>query len=161
MKNKVLSKAFLSKKIKDIRKEGKVVGFANGCFDIIHPGHVDFIAKAKKQVDFLILGLNSDSSVRTIKGKSRPINNQNFRAQVLSALEDVDSVVIFNDPTPHDIISFIKPDYLFKGSDWKDKVVVGRDILKEYGGKVRLLPYLKGYSTTSILRKICRKNSIV
>ncbi len=161
MKNKVLSKVVLSKKIKEFKRSGKKIGFTNGCFDIIHPGHVDFIAKAKKQVDILILGLNSDSSIRIIKGKSRPINNQDFRARVLSALEDVDFIVIFNETTPHEIISFIKPDYLFKGADWKDKIVVGRDILKKYGGKVRLLPYLKGYSTTSILKKICKKSSTV
>jgi len=144
MKNKVISKSLLLKKIRKIRKENKTVGFTNGCFDIIHPGHIDFISRAKKQVDFLILGLNSDSSVKAIKGKGRPINDQVFRAE----------------PTPYQIISFLKPDYLFKGSDWKGKVVVGRDILKEYGGKVRLLPYLKGYSTTSVLKKICRKSTV-
>jgi rfaE bifunctional protein nucleotidyltransferase chain/domain len=160
MKNKVISKSLLLKKIRKIRKENKTVGFTNGCFDIIHPGHIDFISRAKKQVDFLILGLNSDSSVKAIKGKGRPINDQVFRAKVLSALEDVGSIVIFNEPTPYQIISFLKPDYLFKGSDWKGKVVVGRDILKEYGGKVRLLPYLKGYSTTSVLKKICRKSTV-
>ncbi|MDP8253085.1 MAG: adenylyltransferase/cytidyltransferase family protein [Candidatus Kaelpia aquatica] len=158
MKNKVLSTTLLLKKIKSLKGDGKVIGFTNGCFDILHPGHVDFISKAKKHVDFLVLGLNSDSSVRAIKGKSRPINNQDSRAKVLSALEDVDHIVVFDEPTPYDIISLIKPDYLFKGADWRNKIVVGRDILRGYGGKVKLLSYLKGYSTTSILRKICRKN---
>ncbi len=161
MKNKVLSRDALLKKIRSIKEEGKTLGFTNGCFDILHPGHIDFIAKAKKHVDYLVLGLNSDSSVRAIKGNSRPINSQDFRAKILSALEDVDYIAIFDEPTPYEILSLIKPDYLFKGADWKDKVVVGRDILKEYGGKVKLLPYLKGYSTTSILKKICKKNSIV
>ncbi|MDP8216498.1 MAG: adenylyltransferase/cytidyltransferase family protein [Candidatus Kaelpia imicola] len=158
MKNKVFSLVLLQRRIKNLKKEGKVIGFTNGCFDILHPGHVDFISEAKKHVDSLVVGLNSDSSVRAIKGKSRPINNQNYRAEVLSALEDVDHIVVFDEPTPYEVIFLIKPDYLFKGADWRDKIVVGRDILREYGGKVKLLPYLKGYSTTSILKKICRKN---
>jgi len=157
VKRKIKSIGSILKLVSQLRREGKSIGFTNGCFDILHPGHVSYLRKAKKYVDVLILGLNSDRSVKKNKGPNRPFNNEKDRAEVVAGLEAVDYVVIFDAPTPYDIIKKIKPDYLFKGGDWRKQEVVGRDILESYGGKVVIVPYLKGYSTTSMVKKICRK----
>jgi D-beta-D-heptose 7-phosphate kinase/D-beta-D-heptose 1-phosphate adenosyltransferase len=157
MKSKLKSLSSILRIVRRLRKEGKKIGFTNGCFDILHRGHVDYLSKAKGFVDVLIVGLNSDKSVRKIKGRGRPINKEEDRAALLSALEVVDYIVIFDEETPYNLIKTIKPDYLFKGADWDLEKVVGRDIVESYGGKVVLLPYLKGYSTSSLIKKICRK----
>lgn len=159
MEKKIKSLNSILKIVSRLRSQGKTTGFTNGCFDILHPGHIDYLEKAKKYVDVLIVGLNSDSSVRKIKDKSRPFNNQKDRARVIAGLEAVDYVVIFDTPTPYGIISRIKPDYLFKGGDWKKNKVVGKDFVESYGGKVIILPYLKGYSTTRLAKKICTRLS--
>jgi D-beta-D-heptose 7-phosphate kinase/D-beta-D-heptose 1-phosphate adenosyltransferase len=137
-----------------LRREGKRIVFTNGCFDILHAGHVRYLKKAKNLGDVLIVGLNSDSSVRKIKGKDRPINNQKDRAEVLSALESVDYVVIFAEETPEKLIKMVMPDVLVKGSDWKGKKIAGGDIVKKNGGRVVLIPLLKGRSTTKVIQKI-------
>ncbi|MDD5614353.1 MAG: D-glycero-beta-D-manno-heptose 1-phosphate adenylyltransferase [Candidatus Omnitrophica bacterium] len=158
MAKKLVSLDLLLKKISLARPGGATIGFTNGCFDILHAGHVDYLEKAKSKSGLLIVGLNSDKSVKKIKGNSRPINSQNARAKVLSALEAVDFIVVFGEQTPYRIIKAIKPDFIFKGRDWKNKKVVGSDIVKKYGGRVILLPYLKGYSTTEIFKKTCKES---
>jgi len=142
--------------VNSLKAQSKKIVFTNGCFDIVHSGHVDYLKKAKQLGDVLIVGLNSDSSVKSIKGKQRPINNQNDRAVVLSAFYFVDYVVIFDQSTPYELINMIKPDILVKGSDWHNKTIVGSDIVIENGGKVVLIEYLEGKSTTTIIEKILK-----
>jgi rfaE bifunctional protein nucleotidyltransferase chain/domain len=144
---------FLQKRIALKEKSSKLV-FTNGCFDIIHKGHISYLSEAKMLGDFLVIGLNSDASVKILKGNSRPINNQEDRAYILDNLKPVDAVLIFNEDTPYKLIKEIKPDFLVKGGDWKEENIVGSDIVKEYGGKVVSLSFLKNYSTTTILEKI-------
>lgn len=151
---KVTSLKRLTEELKAARKKGKKVVFTNGCFDIIHAGHVRYLKKARSRGDILVVGLNSDSSVRAIKGESRPIVPQNERAEVLGALSSVDRIVIFNDPTPIRLIKAIKPDILAKGADWAAKDIVGGDIVRENGGKIARITLVKGRSTTNIIKKI-------
>jgi len=141
-------------KILEKERKGKRVVFTNGCFDIIHAGHVDYLEKAKKLGDILIVGLNSDSSIRRIKGKKRPIIPQDMRAKVLSSLKPVDYVVIFEEDTPERLIKAIKPDVLVKGGDWELDKIVGRDFVESYGGKVLTIPFEYNISTTKIIQKI-------
>ncbi len=143
-----------------LRGKGKKIIFTNGCFDILHPGHVTYLEKAKEKNSILVVGLNSDKSVNNIKDKARPINSQIDRAKVLASLECVDYVVIFKESTPLNIIKAIKPDVLVKGADWRGKLVVGQDFVERNGGRVKLATYLKKYSTTKIINQIlkaCRK----
>ena len=135
-------------------KKKLLVGFTNGCFDILHAGHVTYLAKAKEQVDILIVALNSDSSVRKIKGSDRPIIGEADRALVLCALESVGSVILFDEATPINLIKLIKPDVLFKGNDYTIKNVVGAKEIKQWGGKVTLVPVVEGRSTTKIIKKL-------
>lgn len=148
-----------AKKILSLAKSiGKKTVFTNGCFDLIHGGHIEFLQKARRMGDVLILGLNSDESVRTLKGPERPIKNQQERANILSALQDVDYIVIFNEQTPENLIRELRPDILVKGDDYKIEEVVGRDIVEGYGGKVALVPIVKGHSTTSTVDKILQQS---
>jgi len=151
-KDKIVDRA----KIKDIttqrKNEGKRVVFTNGCFDIIHAGHVRYLTEAKKLGDILVIGLNSDSSVSMIK-PGRPIIPEQQRAEVLSALSMVDYITLFNEDTPYELIKEIKPDILVKGADWDTKNIVGSDIVKE----VRTIPFVEGISTTEIIKKIQSK----
>ncbi len=151
---KVLRLKELKKRLFELRKEKKRIVFTNGCFDILHLGHLYLLREAKKQGDILIVGLNSDSSVKKIKGKDRPIKNENTRAQILAALEMVDFVVIFKESTPLKLIKSIKPDVLVKGGDWRESEIVGADFVKSYKGKVKRVKYLKGFSTTQMIMKI-------
>ncbi|MDH4224015.1 MAG: D-glycero-beta-D-manno-heptose 1-phosphate adenylyltransferase [candidate division Zixibacteria bacterium] len=144
-------------KIRDnARSEGLKVVFTNGCFDLLHLGHIDYLQKSKKSGDILIVGLNSDSSVRKIKGKGRPIQSQKDRASILAALQFVDYVCIFGDLTPIKLISRLLPDYLVKGSDWKIKDIVGKDIVESSGGKVLTIKMVKGKSTQKIIQTILK-----
>jgi len=137
------------------RNRGETVVFTNGVFDILHPGHVAYLADARAEGSVLVVGLNSDRSVKTLdKGDDRPIHNQAFRATMLSALECVDYVVVFDEPTPQKLIERVRPDVLVKGGDWSDKGVVGQEFVESIGGRVRLIAFLEGYSTTSILERI-------
>lgn len=147
----------LIKVLKGLRTRKKRVVFTNGCFDILHAGHVDYLAKAGSLGDALVVGLNSDSSVRKLKGRPRPIVSQKDRATVLSALESVDFVIIFSDPTPINLIKAVRPDVLVKGGDWAIKDIVGADFVRSYGGMVKTLPYLKGFSTRCMIAKIRQK----
>lgn len=141
----------LSEQLKD---EGKTIVFTNGCFDILHSGHVFYLQKAKQQGDILILGLNSDASVRRLKGEKRPINSEIDRAIVISELKSVDYVVIFEEDTPLEIISLIVPNKLVKGGDYKKDDVVGKDIVESNGGEVVIIPFVDGKSTTNIINRI-------
>ena len=140
----------IEKIVKDLKSRGKKIIFTNGCFDILHIGHIKYLEEAKSYGDVLILGLNSDNSVRRLKGENRPINREYERAYILGALEVVDFVVIFGEDTPYNLIKIIKPDILVKGGDYKDKKIVGSDIAKE----VRLVDFVEGKSTTNIIKKI-------
>ena len=152
--NKVLSREILKDKLEALRKEGKKIAFTNGCFDILHVGHVRYLKEAKKKADVLVLALNSDSSVQAIKGEKRPLVSEKERAEVLAALECIDFVTIFTELTPLEIICYLKPDILIKGGDWPEDKVVGRDEIKQWGGRVTIIPEVAGKSTTNIVDKI-------
>jgi len=143
--------------VKELKSEGKKVVFTNGCFDILHRGHVEYLAKAKELGDVLIVGLNSDSSVKQIKGDGRPIVSQEDRAFILSNLAFVDYVVIFDEPTPYELISKIIPDVLVKGNDRAIEDVVGRDIVEANGGRVVLVELTPNRSTTNIIKTILER----
>lgn len=138
------------------KTQGKKIAFTNGCFDLLHLGHVDYLEKARALGDKLILGLNSDSSVSRFKGQNRPIQNQNSRARVLAALQFVDLVVFFNEDTPLNLITEIQPDILVKGSDYLAENIVGADVVKRNGGVVKTIDFIPGYSTSKIVEKIKR-----
>lgn len=135
------------------RPAGKLV-FTNGCFDIIHPGHVDYLERARSMGSCLVVGLNSDASVRRLKGALRPVNDQSARARVLAALACVDFVMIFEEDTPLELIKAVRPDILVKGGDWSVDRIVGRDVVEEAGGTVCSIPLLEGYSTTKTVNRI-------
>ena len=137
-----------------LSKRDKKVVFTNGCFDLLHWGHVQYLFKAREEGDFLIVGLNSDASVREIKGPQRPIVPERERALVLASLECVDYVVIFSEPDPLELIKALKPDVLAKGGDWEVEKVIGKEFVESYGGKVKLIPYLEGYATHSLIKTI-------
>ncbi len=141
----------------ELKNEGKKIVFTNGCFDILHRGHVEYLLKAKQLGDVLIVGLNSDSSIKMIKGDKRPIIQQEDRAFILSNLSFVDYVVIFDEPTPYELISKIVPDVLVKGSDWSAENVVGKDIVESNGGKVVLIELVPGRSTTNVIKTIIER----
>jgi rfaE bifunctional protein nucleotidyltransferase chain/domain len=130
------------------------VVFTNGCFDILHRGHVEYLNQAKSLGKYLVIGLNSDSSVKKLKGEDRPVNNETDRAFVLSNLKCVDAVIIFDEDTPYDLINTVRPDFLVKGGDWKEEQIVGSDIVKSYGGKVISLKFVDSYSTSNIIDRI-------
>ncbi len=134
----------------------KRVVFTNGCFDILHVGHVRYLREAKALGDVLVLGLNCDHSVKGLKGSGRPVTNEKERAEVLSALQSVDYIVYFGEATPEKLIRCVKPDFLVKGGDWKKKKIVGASFVESYGGKVIRLRFVKGYSTTRLIKKIKR-----
>jgi len=138
----------------DLKNSGKKIVFTNGCFDIIHKGHITYLKQAKELGDFLVIGLNSDKSVKKLKGESRPVNKEEDREYVLENLKPVDAVVIFEDETPYNLIDAIKPDILVKGGDWSVDKIVGSDIVIANGGKVLSLGYVDNYSTTSIIDKL-------
>ena len=137
-----------------LKKSGKKIVFTNGCFDILHVGHVRTLCQAKALGDVLVLGLNRDSSVKFLKGSGRPVTNEKERAEVMSALQTVDYIVLFGESTPEKLIRAVKPDFLVKGGDWKKKDIVGSDFVESYGGKAMSLRFVQGYSTTKLIEKI-------
>ncbi len=139
-------------KIQNIRTNRKIV-FTNGCFDILHVGHIRYLKEAKSLGDILVVGVNTDNSVKKLKGPARPIQNENDRAEILSSLESVDFVVLFSEETPEKLIHSVRPDILVKGGDWKIQDIVGSDFVLSYGGEVRSLQFVNGKSTTSIIEK--------
>ena len=154
IKEKIKSPSALKKIILKLKKQNKKVAFTNGCFDILHYGHVVYLQKAKGLADVLVVAVNSDRSLRRIKGKGRPILNLNNRLALVAALEAVDFVTSFSQDTPYKIIKLIKPDILIKGGDWDRRRIVGKDIVESYGGRVMALPYIKGQSTSKIIKRI-------
>ena len=136
------------------RKAGKKIVFTNGCFDILHIGHIRYLQKARSLGDRLVIGVNSDASVRRLKGPDRPVTRERDRAEVLAALECVDYAVLFSEDTPEALIRAVHPDLLVKGGDWKKSAIVGSAFVGSYGGKVRSLPFINGYSTTGLIQKI-------
>jgi rfaE bifunctional protein nucleotidyltransferase chain/domain len=138
----------------EARRAGKIVVFTNGCFDLLHRGHVHILREAKAKGNILIVGINSDRSVRRIKGPARPILAETDRIELIAAMEMVDYVVLFEEPDPCKLIEAIKPDVLAKGGDWGPGGVVGAEIVERTGGKVAVIPYLKGFSTTEIIERI-------
>lgn len=159
---KILDRTALKEKIDALRRKGKKIAFTNGCFDILHVGHVRYLKEARKTADILVLALNSDSSVRAIKGEKRPLVPETERAEVLAALECIDFITIFPELTPLELICYLKPDILIKGGDWPEDQVVGRNEIKQWGGNVTLVPEVAGKSTTNIVDKIiavyCKKS---
>jgi rfaE bifunctional protein nucleotidyltransferase chain/domain len=144
----------LAEFVRQARAAGRRIVFTNGVFDLLHPGHVRYLQAARAHGDLLIVGLNSDASVRRNKGPERPINPEHERAEVLAALACVDAVSIFDDETPADIIRRVQPDVLVKGADWPADQIVGRDTVEARGGKVILEPVEQGYSTTTLVKRI-------
>ncbi|MCM8809008.1 MAG: D-glycero-beta-D-manno-heptose 1-phosphate adenylyltransferase [Candidatus Omnitrophica bacterium] len=137
-----------------LKKQGKIIVFTNGCFDIIHPGHIKVLKRAKSIGDILIVGLNSDKSVKMLKGKGRPIIDQKRRCEILSCFSMIDYIVVFKEKTPEKLIKKILPDFIVKGGDYKEEEVIGKEIIEKYGGKVVIVPLYKKYSTTNLIRKI-------
>lgn len=155
--SKILTPAVLSRLLRLAQAQGQRVVFTNGCFDLLHAGHVKVLERARRCGDLLVVGLNSDRSTRALKGPDRPIVPERSRAQLLAALECVDYVSIFDAPTPYRLIAMLRPDVLIKGADWSAQQIVGSDLVKRYGGRIVRIPLLKGYSTTKILEQIRRR----
>jgi D-glycero-beta-D-manno-heptose 1-phosphate adenylyltransferase len=155
LSNKIQSKELIFLHAEKLKTAHKKIVFTNGCFDILHPGHVDYLSQARDLGDFLILGLNTDTSVKLLnKAPNRPINNEFARAKVLAGLACIDAIVFFNEETPFELISFLKPSVLVKGDDYEIEKIVGYDLVKANGGEIITIPFLKGYSTTKIIEHI-------
>lgn len=150
--DKILDNKTLEQRLDSWHKEGKKIVFSNGCFDILHRGHVEYLSKAADLGDILVIGLNTDASVKRLKGPSRPVNDEKARAVVLAALEFVDAIVFFEEDTPYNLIKFVMPDILVKGKDYKAEDIVGYDIVTGNGGKVETIELVDGFSTTNILK---------
>ena len=154
LKNKILSWEALSERRKKWKQAGKKVVFTNGCFDILHYGHLHYLAEAKGLGDILVVGANSQESITRLKGPNRPIQDELTRYHLLASLMFVDVVTVFSEDTPLELIKIIQPDILVKGGDWKAEQIVGSDIVLAGGGEVKSLPFVEGYSTTNIEQKI-------
>ncbi|HDD44463.1 MAG TPA: D-glycero-beta-D-manno-heptose 1-phosphate adenylyltransferase [Candidatus Desulfofervidus auxilii] len=156
-RDKIISWEQLKEEVKKWQTSGLKVVFTNGCFDLLHIGHIRYLQAAKKYGDKLIVAINSDRSVREIKGKRRPIISENERAEIVAALDCVDRVVIFDEPTPLSLINFLQPDVLVKGADWPEEKIVGREVVLAKGGKIIRIPVVEGISTTEIIKKILKR----
>ena len=146
----------IKKTTEEFKNNGKKIVFTNGCFDILHRGHAEYLEQAKSLGDLLVVGVNSDESVKRLKGDDRPINNESDRAFMLDKLKPVDLVTIFTEDTPFNLISKVIPDVLVKGGDWKEEDIVGSDVVKGHGGKVISLKFVDSYSTTSIIDRMSK-----
>lgn len=153
MDSKIKTREELKGIVKRLKQQGKTIVTCNGCFDLLHAGHIKFLKEAKQQGDILIVGLNSDSSVKQNKGPKRPINNENDRAAVLSALEIVDYITIFNEKTPIELLEIIKPDVHVNGEEYGENCIEAPTV-KKYGGKIYIIKLKKGFSTTKIIEKL-------
>lgn len=155
LKNKLQKKEDVFKTTSALQRQGKKIVFTNGCFDILHPGHVDYLSQARDSGEFMVLGLNTDTSVKKLnKAPNRPVNDENSRALVLAGLACVDAIVMFDEETPYELIKFLQPDILVKGDDYKPEQIAGYDVVMAKGGQVKTIPFLKGYSTTALINKI-------
>ena len=151
---KIQTKEDLFELVKVAREDGQQIVMSNGCFDLLHPGHVDYLEKARALGDRLIVAVNDDDSIRRLKGDQRPINDIEFRTRMLSALDCVNWVVSFSEDTPENLYSKILPDILVKGGDYAEDEVIGADSVKKAGGRVEIIPFLEGYSSTELINKI-------
>lgn len=151
---KILTRQALELKLKKLRKSGKKIVFTNGCFDILHLGHVRYLRVARSNGDILVVGLNSDKSVNLIKGDKRPVVEQSQRAEVIAGLWCVDYVTVFDEPDPLALIELLKPDVLVKGEDWPEQEIIGADVVKKHGGKIVQAPSVPGISTSIIIERI-------
>lgn len=151
---KILTLAEAVALVEHLRHDGRTVVFTNGVFDLLHPGHIRYLQDARREGDALVVGLNSDRSVRSIKGPTRPINPENERAEVLAALSSVDAVVVFDEDNPQPVIDRLRPDILAKGADWPANGIIGRETVEARGGRVIRIPLAEGYSTSAIIKKI-------
>lgn len=158
LQSKIITKEELQPKLNVLKFKEKKIVFSNGCFDILHRGHVEYLAKAASLGDCMVIGLNTDASVKRLKGENRPVQDEVGRAQVMAALHFVDFVVLFDEDTPFDLINYLKPNILVKGSDYQEDDIVGADIVKANGGSVETIDLVEGYSTTSIIEKANSSN---
>lgn len=154
IQNKIMSRDALAKHCSAARALGKKVVFTNGCFDLMHRGHIDYIARAADQGNILVVGINTDASVKRLKGNSRPIMNENDRAFQVAALLCADAVCLFDEDTPEDLIKAVKPDVLAKGGDYTVDRIVGADFVIKTGGRVEVIPFVEGYSTSNLISNI-------
>jgi D-glycero-beta-D-manno-heptose 1-phosphate adenylyltransferase len=150
----VMDRGELENELAILRFKDKKIVFTNGCFDIIHRGHVEYLAKAASLGNALILGLNTDASVKRLKGSSRPVQDENTRALVLASFSFITKVVLFDEDTPYDLINLVKPDFLVKGGDYSPESIVGYDIVKNHGGQIVTIDLVEGHSTTSIINRM-------
>lgn len=154
IQNKIINQASLSKLVANFRLKNQSIVFTNGCFDLLHLGHVTYLAQAASLGNRLIVGINSDNSVQKLKGKHRPIQDEKSRSLIMASMHVVSAVVLFDEDTPLDLINIIKPDFLVKGGDWEPAKIVGSQEVLNYGGQVRSIPFIDGFSTTAIETKI-------
>ncbi len=158
IRKKIFTRETLQRQLNVWRMQSQKIVFTNGCFDLLHHGHVDYLSKAADMGDVLIIGINSDSSVKKLnKGANRPIQNEDDRMMILSSLQFVEALILFEEDTPLELIKLVQPDVLVKGGDWKESEIVGADVVKSKGGTVAVIPFVEGYSTTIIEAKI-KKN---
>jgi rfaE bifunctional protein nucleotidyltransferase chain/domain len=154
IQNKIIDKDALSKLVANYQLKNQKIVFTNGCFDLLHQGHVTYLAQAASLGNRLIVGINSDNSVQKLKGIHRPIQDEKSRTLIMASLHVISAVIVFDDDTPLELIKIIKPDFLVKGGDWEPAKIVGSDIVQSYGGQVISIPFIDGYSTTAIETKI-------
>jgi D-beta-D-heptose 7-phosphate kinase/D-beta-D-heptose 1-phosphate adenosyltransferase len=153
-RSKIKELSSMKQEIDGLKSEGKRIVFTNGCFDILHPGHARYLYTARELGDYLIVAVNSDTSVRAIKGDERPIQPQEVRTEMLAALGCVDGVVVFDEEDPLKVIQYLMPDVLVKGGDWPEDKIIGADVVKGAGGEVKSIPFVMGYSTTDIINRL-------
>ena len=156
--DKIVDRASVVARVAEARRTGKRIAFTNGCFDLMHVGHVRYLAAARAAGDLLVVGVNDDASVRRLKGPERPLVSEVARAEVVAALAAVDYVTIFGEDTPAEVIAALVPDVLVKGADWAPEQVVGREVVEAHGGHVLLVPVVEGFSTTALVERL-RRNS--
>lgn len=155
-KTKIVKLSTLKRKIAQLKRTRRKIAFTNGCFDILHAGHVSYLEQAKKSGRILIVGLNSDRSVKKIKGLNRPVVGEKQRAVILAALACVDYVVLFHEETPLKLIEAVKPDILIKGADWKKKGIIGSENVRAHGGKIEYIKFISGFSSSNIIERIAK-----
>lgn len=156
--DKIYTWETLEQQLQKWREQGLKIVFTNGCFDLVHLGHVDYLEKARNLGDKLVLGLNTDASIKGLKGEERPLQDELSRARIMASLLFVDAVVLFSEPTPYNLIKLVQPDILVKGDDYSPENIVGADVVKEKGGEIKTIPFVKGYSTSNIVAKIKKQN---
>ena len=157
IQSKIVDARALAGKLKDLRKAGKRIVFTNGCFDLLHVGHVQYLVAARNQGDLLVIGLNSDRSVKTIKGRQRPIIDQDQRSEILASLQAVDYVTVFDESDPLKLIQLLKPTILVKGADWSADEIIGADFVTARGGRVVRVPLVKDSSSSAIIERIIKR----